>query len=137
MRDASSTRAMRRAGASIAVVLIVLAAGCSSPASKVHTETRRAAPLHVVGRRTAVRLLAWAARLRDCYRERELAPGRVAVSSRRLTITVDPSVPPSVLTGEMLACASTVGKPPAHASLRSLRGRTVVLLPAGFALSCS
>jgi hypothetical protein len=139
MRDASSTRAMRRAGASIAVVLIVLVAGCggSSPASKVHTETLRAPPLHVVGRRTAVRLRAWAARLRDCYRERELAPGRVAVSSRRLTITVDPSVPPSVLTGEMLACASTVGKPPAHASLRSLRGRTVVLLPAGFALSGS
>lgn len=91
--------------------------------------------MHVVGRRTAVRLLAWAARLRACYRERELVPGRVAVSRRRLTIDLDPSVPPSVLTGEMLACVSTLGRPPARASFSSRRGRTVILLPAGYALS--
>ncbi len=139
MKDASSKRAMRRATAAFVVAAVVLCAGCggSSPSSKPRTETRRAAPLHVVDRSTAVRLLAWVARLRACYRERDLAPGRVAVSPRRLTIAVDPSVPPSVLTGEMLACVSTLGKPPAHASLRSRRGRTVVFLPTGFALSGS
>ena len=139
MRDASSKRAMPRASAALAVALVVIVAGCggASPSSKAGTETRRVAPLHVVGRRTSVRLLAWAARLRVCYRERELAPGRVTVSPRRLTIAVDPSVPPSVLIGEMLACVSTLGKPPAHASLRSRRGRTVVFLPAGFVLSGS
>jgi hypothetical protein len=125
---------MRRA---IAFALVVLCAGCggSSPSSKSPTVTRRAAPLHIVGNRTAGRLRAWAARLRVCYRERELAPGRVAVSPRRLTIAVDASVPASILTGEMLACLSTLGKPPAHASLHSRRGRTIVLLPAGVALS--
>ena len=130
---------MLRATAAIAAALVVRIAGCggSSPSSKARTETRRAAPLHVVDRRAAVRLRAWTARLRTCYRERELGPGRVAVSPRRLTIAVDPSVPPSILTGEMLACVSTLGKPPAHASLRSRRGRTVVFLPAGFALSGS
>jgi hypothetical protein len=117
----------------------VIVAGCggASPSSKPGAETRRVAPLHVVGRRTSVRLLAWAAHLRACYRERELAPGRVTVSPRRLTITVDPSVPPSVLTGEMLACVSMLGNPPAHASLRSRRARTLVFLPAGFVLSGS
>ena len=130
---------MRSGAAAIAAALVVLIAGCggSSPSSKARTETRRAAPLHAVDHRTAVRLRAWTAHLRACYRERELAPGRVAVSRRRLTIAVDPSVPPSILTGEMLACVSTLGKPPAHASLRSRRGRTVVFLPAGFALSGS
>jgi hypothetical protein len=127
---------MRRA---IVVALVVVCAGCggSSPTSKAPTVTRRAAPAHVVDHLTAVRLRAWAARLRVCYRERELAPGRVTVSQRRLTIDVDPSVPPSILTGEMLACASTLGRPPGHASLRSRRGRTVVLLPAGFLLTGS
>ena len=140
MRDASSKRAMPRASAALAVALVVIVAGCggaSPSSSKAGAETRRVAPLHIVGRRTSLRLLAWAARLRVCYRERELAPGRVTVSPRRLTIAVDPSVPPSVLTGEMLACVSTLGKPPAHASLRSRRGRTVVFLPAGFVLSGS
>lgn len=138
MRDASSKRAMRRAAAASAVAVVVLCAGCGgSSRSKDRAETHRAAPLHIVDRRTSVRLRSWAARLRVCYRERELAPSRVTVSPRRLTIAVDPTVPPSVLTGEMLACVSTLGKPPAHAALRSRRGRTVVFLPAGFALSGS
>ena len=139
MRDGSSKTAMRSASAAFAVAFVVIVAGCggSSPSSKARTETRRTAPLHVLDRSTAGRLLAWASRLRVCYRERELAPGRVTVSPRRLTILVDPSVPPSVLTGEMLACVSTLGNPPAHASVHSRRGRTVVLLPAGFALNGS
>jgi hypothetical protein len=137
MRDAFSKRVMRRAAASIAGALVVLVAGCggSSPSSHSQTKTRNVIPMHVLDRSTARRLLGWASRLRICYRERELAPGRVTVSPRRLTIAVDPTVPPSVLTGEMLACASTLGKPPARASFHSRRGRTVIVLPTGYALS--
>jgi hypothetical protein len=127
---------MRRATASIAAVFVVLVSGCggSSPSSAVHTQTRRAAPLHVVGHAAAERFRAWLDRLRACYRERELDPARPVLAPRRATIDVDPSVPPSVLTGETLACVSTLGKPPAHASFRTRRGRAVISLPSGYAL---
>lgn len=120
------------------MIAVVVLAGCggSSP-SAVHTETRRAVPLHVLGRPTASRLRSWGARLRACYRERELEPSRVIVTPRRLLIDVDPSVPPSVLAGETLACVSTLGKPPAHASFRTRRGRAVVSLPSGYRLDAS
>jgi hypothetical protein len=127
---------MRSATAPIAIaVVVVLLAGCggSSPAA-LRTETRRAAPLHVVGNATAHRLRSWAARLRACYRERELRPSRVSVAPRRLLIGVDPSVAPSILAGETLACVSTLGKPPAHASFRTRRGRAVISLPSGYRL---
>ena len=127
---------MRKATASIAAALVLVVAACggSSPSSQKHTETRQTAPMHAVDRRVAVRLRLWASRLRACYRERELTPSHVAVSRRRLTIDVDPTVPPSILIGETLACASTLGKPPARATFRTRRGRTVILLPAGYDL---
>jgi hypothetical protein len=127
---------MRRTIAPIAAILVFLFAGCggSSPSSQTRTEARRAARLHVVDHRTAVRLLAWATRLRVCYSARELAPGRVSISPRQLSIDVDPSVPPSLLTGETLACVSTLGKPPARATFRTRRGGEVIALPRGYRL---
>jgi hypothetical protein len=126
---------MRRAVLSL-VAGAVLLAGCggSSPPSAVHTQTHQATPLHVVGRQTAKRLLAWVGRLRDCYRERELSPAAPAVTRRRVTIGVDPSVASGLLAGDTLACVSVLGKPPARASFRTERGRTVVSLPSGYAL---
>ena len=126
---------MRRAALSLVAAAALLASGCSgSSSSAVRTQTHRAAPLHVVADRTAKRLLAWIGGLRSCYRERGLSPAPAAVTSRRITIDVDPSVPSGLLAGETLACVSVLGRPPAHASFRTRRGQAVVSLPSGYAL---
>jgi|SRR5579862_4189788 len=126
---------MRRAVPALVAAVALLLSGCGgSPSSVVHTQTHPAAPLHVVSRRAATRLLAWVGRLRSCFRERELGPGPPTVTRRRITVDVDPSVPSGLLAGDTLACVSVLGKPPAHASFRTRRGRAVVSLPNGYAL---
>jgi hypothetical protein len=120
---------MRRAALLIALAAVL--AGCGSPAPQVRTHVR-VVPVHVLAHGSSQRALRWFAHLRDCYRRRELRPGRIVLTTHRLTVVVDPSVPESVLAGEMLACVSRLGKPPAHASFRTRRDRTVLLPPKGY-----
>jgi hypothetical protein len=107
-----------------------LLCGCGSSSAGRTTQTAPP-PARVLDAATGKRLAHWFDRLRACFAERELLPGPVVVTRRRLAVTVDAVVPPSIVTGDTLSCAEALGKPPAHASLRAQRGHVILLLPPG------
>jgi len=115
-----------------AAAAAVIATGNDTRAATRQVSTAKATPVDNrfrLSRAESLRLVGWAARLRDCMGRRGVALAEPVARAKEIDLAIVRAPARRALARSVFACGDALGEPPRRSSLQLRHGRLVLYLP--------